>query len=329
MRQVPQVSVVITTYNQAPYIGPALESVFAQTLQPDEVVVVDDGSTDETAERIAPFRDRIVYLRQSNQGVAEARNSGIRRARGEFLAFLDGDDLWEPEKLALQVAAACKHSTSGLIVVDGVQFSAAGILRESMFSTPIANLFNGGEETISIDASPYFLRENMIWTTSQVMIPASVFDTVGLSDPQLALVSDWDLYLRIAERYPVTFVPRRLMRWRYHEASASGPAVLRELRWGEDGLRMLAKHLRQASGDRRRIVRAALRSQVFMLTQAAYYRAEAGQRELGLRYLWRFLPWSRVSAAPLAFLLAAYSPAWLNRWLGRVARTVLKVSRSA
>jgi GT2 family glycosyltransferase len=329
MSQDPKVSVVITTYNQAPYIGLALETVFAQTLQPDEVVVVDDGSTDETAERIAPFRDRIVYLRQSNQGVAHARNSGIRRARGDLLAFLDGDDLWEPEKLALQVAAASEHSNSGLIAVDGVQFAAAGIMRESMFPTPIAGLFNGGAESVSLDASQYFLRENVIWTTSQVMIPARVLDTVGLSDPQLALVSDWDLYLRIAERYPVTFVPRRLMRWRYHEASASGPAILRELRWGEEGLRMLAKHVQEVSGDRRRIVRAALRSQVFMLTQAAYYRAEAGQRELGLRYLWRFLPWSRVSAAPVAFLLAAYSPAWLKRWLARVARTALKVRRSA
>ena len=88
----PLASVVVTTYNQAPYIGPALDSVFAQTYRPDEVIVVDDGSTDETSDRIAPYRDRITYIRQPNQGVAQSRNTGIRAARGELLAFLDDFD---------------------------------------------------------------------------------------------------------------------------------------------------------------------------------------------------------------------------------------------
>src|SRR5712691_11140114 len=93
MHQQPRVSVVITTYNQAPYIGAALEGVFAQTRQPDEVIVIDDGSTDNTTERISPYRGRILYVRQVNQGVAQSRNAGIQRAQGELLAFLDGDDL--------------------------------------------------------------------------------------------------------------------------------------------------------------------------------------------------------------------------------------------
>jgi len=160
------------------------------------------------------------------------------------------------------------------------------------------------------------------------MIPARALDTVGPSDPHLPLVSDWDLYLRLAERYPATFIKRRLTRWRYHERSASGPAMLRELRWGEDGVSMLAKHLQQAPRERRKPVRAALRSHLFMTAQAAYYRAEAGQREVGLTALKRLLPWTHVSAAPLAFLLAAYSPAWLKRALGGVARTALKVRSS-
>ena len=328
MHQQPRVSVVITTYNQASYIGPALESVFAQTRQPDEVIVVDDGSTDETPEKIAPYRDRIVYLRQPNQGVAQARNSGVRAAQGELLALLDGDDLWEPDKLALQVMAARANPGSGLIAVDGVQFAEAGLTRESLFPPPIASLFAGKEESVSVDASRYLLRACVISTTSQVMIPARALETAGLSDPRLALVSDWDLYLRIAERYPMTFVRRQLTRWRYHERSASGPDLLREMRWGEDGVRMLAKHVQLAARERRGLVRAALRSQVFMTAQAAYYVAEAGQREVGLRALRRLLAWNRVSAAPAAFLLAAYSPTWLKRSLGGMARTALKVGRS-
>ena len=325
----PRVSVVVTTYNQAPFIASALESVFAQTRPADEVIVVDDGSTDETPQRMALYRDRIVSLRQPNQGVACSRNVGIQRARGELLAFLDGDDLWEPEKLARQIVAAGAYPDAGLIAVDGVQFTDAGIMRQSLFPAQIARLFADGAVSVSVDVSRHLLRENVIWTTSQVMIPARVLKTVGLSDPEFRLVSDWDLYLRIAEHYPATFLRHRLTRWRYHETSASGPARLRELRWGEDSIRMLAKHVRRADGDRRRAVRAALRSQVFMTAEAAYDHTKPGQRELGLGCLWRLLRWSLVSVAPAMFLLAAYSPAWLTRSLGRMARAVLRVRRSA
>jgi glycosyltransferase involved in cell wall biosynthesis len=328
MGKEPRVSVVVTTYNQAPFIASTLESVFAQSRQADEVIVVDDGSTDETPERIAPYRDRIVLLRQPNQGVARSRNAGIQRAGGELLAFLDGDDLWEAEKLALQIAAANAHPDSGLIAVDGVQFTDAGIMRQSLFPAQIASLFVGDAESVSLDVSRQLLEENVIWTTSQVMIPARVLKAVGLSDPEFSLVNDWDLYLRIAEQYPVTFLHRRLTRWRYHERSASGPTFLRELRWGEDSIRMLARHVRQVPGERRRAVRAALRSRVFMTAEAAYNRTKPGQRELGLSCLWRLLRWSRVSAAPAMFLLAAYSPAWLTRPLGRLARAALRVVRS-
>jgi glycosyltransferase involved in cell wall biosynthesis len=328
MVQTPSVSVVITTYNQASYIGPALDSVFAQSRPADEVIVVDDGSTDETPERIAPYRDRLVYVRQANQGIAASRNTAIRRAHGELLAFLDGDDVWEPEKLAFQVAAAVAHPGSGLIAVDGVQFSETRLTRESLFPPPIASLFKDGAECVSVDSYRTFLRANVVGTTSQVMIPARTLETVGLSDSSLVLVSDWDLYLRIAERYPVTFVGRRLTRWRYHTHSASGPVTARELRWGEDGISMLAKHVRQAPRGRRTLLRAALRSKVFSTAQAAYHRTVAGERRLGLRCLARLLRWSLVSPAPVAFLVAAYAPPWLKRSLGSGARAILKIGSS-
>jgi len=144
----------------------------------------------------------------------------------------------------------------------------------------------------------------------------------------LQLVNDWDLYLRIAERYPLTFIRRRLTRWRYHERSASGPARLRELRWGEEGIGMLAKRLKQTPRNRRSAVRAALRSQVFMTAQAAYYRTTPEQPEVGLKCLWRLLPWTRVSPAPVMFLLGAYSPAWLTRLVGHLASALLRSHRS-
>ena len=316
----PLVSVVVTTYNQAAYIGATLDSVLAQTLAPDEIVVVDDGSTDATPDAIAPFRKHIVHIRQANQGVAQSRNAGIRAAHGEFLAFLDGDDLWEPDKLAVQVRAALEHPASGLIAVSGVQFTESRIARDTLFSPQITRLFEGGAASVSVDAFDLFLRESVIWTTSQAMIPAWTLQAVGLSDPQFQVVSDWDLYLRIAERYPVTFVNGRLVRWRYHDESVSGPGRLRQLRWGEEGIRMAARRLHAGPKPRRRAVRRALKHQIDETARAAYDRTTPGHREIGLGCLRRLLRWSHVSLAPAVFLVAAYSPDWLTRTVGRVMR---------
>src|SRR5262249_56640124 len=113
----PLVSVIVTTYNQSVYIGQTLQSVFGQDYSPFEVVVVNDGSTDDTEKQIEPFKDRIKYIYQANQGVAGSRNTGVQNARGELIAFLDGDDIWENNKLSIQVAVASRHQDAGLIVV--------------------------------------------------------------------------------------------------------------------------------------------------------------------------------------------------------------------
>ena len=218
------------------------------------------------------------------------------------------------------MSVAQQHPESGLIAVNGVQFSETKVTRDSLFPAQIGRLFDKDAETVSVDASELF------WTTSQAMVPAGTLRAVGLSDLQFPLVNDWDLYLRIAEHYPVTFINRRLMRWRYHDRSASGPAYLRQLRWGEDGIRMTAKHLRRAPRARRGAFRRALRSQIFETARAAYDRTKPGQRETGLASLRRLLRWSHISLAPIMFLVAAYSPDWLTRTLGRVVQRTRHVS---
>ena len=98
----PKVSVIIPTYNGAQYIKQAVDSVLAQTYDDYEIIVVDDGSTDDTAELLRPYGDRITYLYQENRKLPAARNTGIRTARGQYLAFLDSDNLFLPHKLAAQ-----------------------------------------------------------------------------------------------------------------------------------------------------------------------------------------------------------------------------------
>ena len=115
----PKVSVIIPAYNSSGFIEDALESVFKQTYRNYEVIVVDDGSTDKSAEIIGSFSDkRIIYIYQENHGVSVARNKGILESKGEYIAFLDSDDLWLPEKLEKQVAILNNNKNTGLVYTD-------------------------------------------------------------------------------------------------------------------------------------------------------------------------------------------------------------------
>jgi glycosyltransferase involved in cell wall biosynthesis len=116
------ISVIVTTFNCAAYLGAAIESVISQTLAADEIIVVDDGSSDGSAELVRQYGSRVLYLWQSNQGPGAARSLGIRVARGELLGFLDSDDLWLPCKLELQKAALDEDPALDLVFGKTVQF---------------------------------------------------------------------------------------------------------------------------------------------------------------------------------------------------------------
>ncbi|MBI3009552.1 MAG: glycosyltransferase family 2 protein, partial [Candidatus Omnitrophica bacterium] len=111
----PLVSVIIPTYNRASMLREALESVRHQTVKDLEILVIDDGSTDETTQVVAGFGEPAIYFKQLNQGVAAARNLGIRKSRGVFVAFLDSDDLWYPQKLERQIDYLSTHPDIGLL----------------------------------------------------------------------------------------------------------------------------------------------------------------------------------------------------------------------
>jgi len=284
----PRVTVVVTTYNQGPYIGPALASVLAQTYPAGEVVVVDDGSTDDTPERLRPFRDRIVYLRHRNRGVAASRNTGVDRATGDLVAFLDGDDLWEPQKLATQVRAALRHPECGLIAADGIQFDGEKILRTTLVSSSISSRI-GSSEPLVLHCYEDLLIGNVIPTISQVMIPTAVLRTVGPSDVHFPLASDWDLYLRIAAHYPFAFLGEKLTRWRYLPSSASGPQRLRLLHWTHDSIAVLKSHLGRVPAGDRPPIRAALRAKLRHAGETAYYYGRHHDRRWARQYLLQLL----------------------------------------
>ena len=325
----PRVSVVLTTYNQASYIREAIESALRQTFRSREILVVDDGSTDATETVVAPYRDQITYIRQRNQGVAGARNTGVLRARGELVAFLDGDDLWEPEKLEIQVAAADREPRCGLIAVNGVEFSADGILRSPLFGEAIEAQFAPDRLVVTLDCYAQLLKYNLISTISQVMIPKRVLDEVGLSDVRREVSSDWDLYLRIAARYQLTFVNKPLARWRYLDTSTSGPAAVRWLRWTQDDLEILKDQLREGPSNFATLIREELARRMARAIPAAYHYGRQHDRSWALRYLAVLFRNNPTQGRILTHLAALSLPQSLVRSLRQMARRVHRPSTVA
>jgi len=311
------VSVVVTTYNHERYIGETIRSLLAQTYRPAEIIVVNDGSTDGTAAAVRAFGNQVRLVDQANAGVAGARNAGVRVATGELVAFIDGDDLWDTHKLAIQVEAFNQFPEAGLIVADVDHFSDADVLWSGQLHM---NFFATGETRLRLfPAYDRLVAGNFINTTSQVMAPRRVLEEVGPSDAQFPLASDYDLYLRIAERYPIVLVDRVLAHWRYVRTSASGPMHSRRFRWDADMFSVLRKHQRAANEQRRRLIADALQTRIAATSTFAYYHGSQGQRRWATSYLAR-LAMQYHSRSAAAYLIGLWTPSSLKRVVSSVGR---------
>ncbi len=208
----PLVSIVVPTFNRAALLRETLTSLLAQTWQHLQIVVVDNMSVDDTAAAVASFRDpRITCLRHPNGGViAVNRNLGIRTSSGDYVAFCDDDDVWEPAKLERQVAAMEADPSVGLCYTDGATFRGDAILHPRMVSRRVFN-----------DHFRRLLWDNCI-PSSSVMVRRSIFAATGLIDesPRLTAVEDYEMWLRVAHRHKLVFLDSPLIRYRIHGPSA-------------------------------------------------------------------------------------------------------------
>lgn len=318
----PLISVVVTTYNQAAYIEETLKSVLAQTYKPFEVIVVDDGSTDDTEARIASFGEQVIYIRQKNQGVAGSRNTGISNARGEYLAFLDGDDLWEPDKLSVQVDVAMRYPDSGLIAVDGSEFSGNETISKSIF---FETWCKEHPENSIISGNYYYqiMKCNFISTTSQVMIPAKIFRMVGTSDMRFKRASDYDLYIRIASKFDITIVKKSLIRWRYLPSSVSGPRIQRGFRYLPEEINILKNHLRFCCDDDRSIIREIIKSKLLRGAEKLYYYGLESDRILATRCLLKLLVGNPALPIALPYLAGLWCPVAITGKFGKTVRKAI------
>jgi glycosyltransferase involved in cell wall biosynthesis len=203
-----RVSVVIPAYNAERFVSESINSALAQTHSDVEVIVVDDSSTDGTARVLERYGSEIRVHRQPNAGAATARNAGASLATGEWLAFLDADDLWERTKLERQLADS---AAAAWAYSNRTNFGSRGDV--PVLQSDVTAMHDG-------DVFIQLLSENFI-TSSSVLIRRELFRQLGGFNTQLRNAEDWDLWLRVAERHPIAYCAEPLVRYRFHSGGKS------------------------------------------------------------------------------------------------------------
>ena len=290
------ISVVIPCYNQGRFLAEAIDSVLRQTCPPAEVVVVDDGSTDDTA-NVAQSYAKVTYLRQPNAGAPSARNHGLRLSQGAFVLFLDADDRLLPEALAQGKTALDDHPDWALVTGHVRLITADGTAE----TTP-PQAHAAGDQFLAL------LRSNYIWTPGVVLYRRSVLDAVGGFDPAALASADYELNVRIARQHAIGCHHNVMLEYRHHDHNMSS-----------DVGRML-----------RSAVAVRLRQRRFVVSNPVAHRAwkegiEVVRADYGERLIdqvKRDLREGRVARAATGILyLLRYYPGGLMRMLAATARS--------
>lgn len=325
-KNVPLVSVVIPTFDCAEFIGEAIQSVLKQTINDYEILVVDDGSTDDTPVVVAEFGDRVCYLRQENRGVAAARNGGIRAARGRIVGFLDADDRWKPDKLERQLPLLLGADDIDIVFSRHENFGASTAGFNQYDSPDLTKLLS----VVALGSGAYRIEDQQLFQkilryylllTSSVLMRTSSFERLGGFDESLDIAEDTQLWLRAAKRCRIGFVDVPLVEKRIRGESLTGDQAgfIRQITAMFQGLK---RWLPDLDRDQRTAVQEAL-DYWYMKAYGSY---RSGEKSFGPGFFWRaFLNDPRPTAP--GYLLAATLPAPLAemgwqldrrlRWYGK------------
>jgi glycosyltransferase involved in cell wall biosynthesis len=269
----PEVSIITATYNYGHFLGEAISSVLAQTYQDFELIIVNDGSTDNTRQVVwNQDIEKIKYIYQPNRGVAAALNTGILASRGRLIAFLDADDLWLPQKLELQIAALAASPETSLIYCDMSYF---GDKDPALPGTFFQSFRWQPPRGYVIDQ----LAERFFGHATVLLMKREIFDRVGLFDENLKTCEDYDLLFRIAPFFKFEALPVPLAKYRFHARQLtqnSGPSYLNHIAFFDKVSRspVLDQKIRRKLG--RRLAEAHLTYSLFSLKQKQFARAGWG-----------------------------------------------------
>ena len=315
----PLVSVVIATWNTARFLPEALSGALGQTWPNLEVIVVDDGSTDDTAHVIRPFLPRIRYERRSHQGLAAARNEGIRLAQGDYVALLDADDVWLPDKIAVQMEIATRHPETGLVACNAVQFDGDRVLHENLLFEPFLRAIAASPSgEVTADFQRDLIAGTGISSPSQVLIPRRVLLEIGPFVGSGA--QDYDYYLRVSRSFPITVHHHQLAKWRYRPDSMSGAHGDRPIQWARFALPVLLAHRERCRPEYRHLLEARIGRSIASLAYGLMTRGRESGRLDATRQLLsvlRMRPWPPTA---LLYLAGLWSPEVVFRTGARLTR---------
>ena len=207
----PQISIIVPTYNRADFLPKAIQSILNQTYQDWEAIIVDDGSTDKTEEIVKDYNEsRIRYIaHKSNLGISTARNTGIKNSKGKYIALLDSDDEWFPEKLSCQMKTFQEEDLKcGVVCTGGYMVKDDKVLGVKAIPADLDNFYEK------------FLFENITWT-SNALVKKECFKKAGLFDENLESCEDWDMWIRIAKYYKFIFLEMPLTKYVIHSGQLS------------------------------------------------------------------------------------------------------------
>lgn len=214
----PLISVVVPAYNVEKTIKETIQSILNQTFTDFELIVINDGSTDGTLGVVKTIEDtRLKVFSYENAGLPEARNRGIVRSTGEFITFIDADDLWTADKLELQLEALQKHPEAGLAYSWTSFMDSEG----KTFSKDVPVFFNG-------NVYPQLLVGNFINSGSNVMLRRQAIESVGKFDASLKSIEDWEYWLRVAAKWPFVVIPKYQILYRQSPTSMASKVDVME-----------------------------------------------------------------------------------------------------
>ncbi len=294
MLKMPLVSIVIAAYNMAKYLPLAIQSALDQIYDNVEVLIIDDGSADDTISVVQPFLvdPRVRYIYQQNAGQASAKNHGICKSRGEFIAFLDADDIWLPGKLEQQVPLFLKSPSIGVVYSRYIEIDAEGKELRLLGST----FYRG-------NVSGHLLVFNFVGFSTSV-VRRECFDQFGCFKEDLGMGIDYELWLRFSTQYEFDYVDRPLVFYRVWSGQMSKNCKQRYL----NGIKTMRKFLQEHSG----LVSEDLRREAWAHTYSGFaqclHSSELGMG-LVLKYYLRAL---------------SYKPTYVFAWKG-IVKTILSM----
>lgn len=275
-----KVSVVIPTYNRAPLIVDAVASVLAQRHTDLEVVVVDDGSTDDTAVRIAAIRDpRLAYVRAGHAGVSAARNLGVARTAGDLVAFLDSDDFWQRDKLACEVALLARHPEVDVVFSDLEKRHRDRVYGSFMRETAVfSRRLRGASYPDGLVLSPremqLCLLEEVPIKPSALVLRRAAFERIGGFDEAWTSSEDWEFLLRLARDHRFAYLDRPLA---VLFVSPDSLHIMDQARGEEAMIRLLAREQERLAGDRTALA-AVRRGLVTRVKHCGWHHINHGRR---------------------------------------------------